>query len=381
MFILRKLGKKDEAVSVFNAIKSIDPLDYWSEFEKSMAGNGDMSFFAATRARRSEGMIAIQELLEVVCNYIAVGAREEALAVIDEALKTGEPFSGSQMVHMYRASLLDDESAAKAEVALASGFTSEGNHPLRIEEVNMFEHLAALCPDNASVHYLYGNLLYYIGQKDNGLAEWYRAAELDPSFALANRNVGFGEGQNGNYETAVKYYDLAIKNNPGDPLLYAESDKLCEKANMPAKQRQARLEAGIKTVMKYDDAVIRLLMVYNETGNWDKAIKIMNTRHFHLWEGGGDIHDVYVTSHILKGKSLLEKKSYKKAMEEFRLATLYPDNLEVPAPAQSVTFEDVIAEMRQELTDNYAKFGNEDTASKAKNLDELEKLLKEIKLK
>lgn len=41
----------------------------------------------------------------------------------------------------------------------------------------------------------------------------------------------------------------------------------------------------------------------------------------------------------------------------------------------------VISEMRQELNDNYAKFGDEDSASKAKSLDELEKLVKEIKMK
>lgn len=381
MFILRKLGKKTEALEVFKTIKSIDPLDYWSEFEKSMNDNGDMSFLASTRPRRSEGMIAIQELLEVVCNYVAVGAGEEALAVIDEALRTGEPFAGSQMVHMYRAALIGDEAAARAEISFAAGLTSEGNHPLRIEEVNMFEHLISLCPESAPVHYLYGNLLYYIGQKDKGLSEWHKAAGLNPSFALACRNVGFGEGQNGNYEAALKFYDLAIKSNPGDPLLFAESDKICEKAGVSAKDRQKRLEAGLKTVMKYDDAVIRLLKVYNETGNWNKAIKIMDTRHFHLWEGGGEIHDIYVMSHILKGKSLLEKKAYKKAMEEFRLATLYPENLEVPAPAASVTLEDVIAGMRKELTDNYAKFGNEDSASKAKDLDELEKMIKEINLR
>lgn len=67
-------------------------------------------------------------------------------------------------------------------------------------------------------------------------------------------------------------------------MLFAESDKICEKAGVPAIQRQKRLEAGLKTVMKYDDAVIRLLKVYNETGNWNKAIKIMDSRHFHLWE-------------------------------------------------------------------------------------------------
>lgn len=381
MYILRKLGRKDDAQKVFNEIKSIDPLDYWSEFEKSMLDKGSMSFLASTRPRRSEGMIAIQELLEVVCNYMAVGADEDALAVIDEAVKIGNPFSDSQLVRLYRAYLLKDEDAAKSEIGIASGLSSVGNHPLRIEEVGMFGRLAEICPENAVIRYLYGNLLYYIGQKDHGLEQWRKAADLDPSSALACRNVGFGEGQKGDYSKALEYYDKAIKNNPGDPLLFAESDKICEKAGVPAIQRQKRLEAGLKTVMKYDDAVIRLLKVYNETGNWNKAIKIMDSRHFHLWEGGGEIHDIYVMSHILKGKSLLDKKAYKRAMEEFRLATLYPENLEVPAPAKSVTIEDVISEMRQELNDNYAKFGDEDSASKAKSLDELGKLVKEIKMK
>ena len=133
MYILRKLGRKDDAQKVFNEIKSIDPLDYWSEFEKSMLDKGSMSFLASTRPRRSEGMIAIQELLEVVCNYMAVGADEDALAVIDEAVKIGNPFSDSQLVRLYRAYLLKDEDAAKSEIGIASGLSSVGNHPLMIE--------------------------------------------------------------------------------------------------------------------------------------------------------------------------------------------------------------------------------------------------------
>lgn len=379
MHVLRKLGMAKEAAAVFSQIKAIDPLDYWSEFEKSLLDNGNLSFLAGTRSKRSDGIIAVQELLEVAANFMTVGSRDEALAVIEEALKVGAPFSEYPLVHYYKAALLPDAEAARAEIKTAAGLSHDNNFAMRIEEVSMFEDLIAACPEDSYLYYHLGNLLYYIGQKDKGLEMWHKSADLDPSFAIACRNVGFGEGQKENYAEAVKFYDMAIKANPGDALLMTESDKICEKMGMSAADRQARLEANIKTVMKHDDAVMRLLDTYNATGKYDKAIKIMDGRHFHLWEGGGTIHNIYVTSHMLKGKALLDRKQYKKAMEEFRLATLYPANLEVPAPAKSMTLDDVIAEMRAELDDNYAKFGDEDSAAKKKTLDELEKLLKTIK--
>ena len=55
----------------------------------------------------------------------------------------------------------------------------------------------------------------------------------------------------------------------------------------------------------------------------------MDTRHFHLWEGGGQVHDIYVDSHMLKGMQLLKGKQYKEAIREFDLANQYPANLEV----------------------------------------------------
>lgn len=65
--------------------------------------------------------------------------------------------------------------------------------------------------------------------------------------------------------------------------------------------------------MKHDDAVMRLLTLYNASGQYDKAIKILDNRHFHLWEGGGQVHDIYVDSHMLKGMKLLKGKRYKDA--------------------------------------------------------------------
>ena len=313
-YILRQLGKKAEAKETIKLIKSIDPLDYMSEFETSFLDKGDASFLAGTRKNRSEGIIAVQELLEVAANYITFGDKKDARTVLDAAIAIGTPFADYPLVQLYRAYTLLPENEAEATGAIqkAGTLSKNNNFPLRTEEVPMFEALLKVQPNDANLHYYYGNLLYYLGQKEKGLAEWHTAADLDPNNAFACRNVGFGEGQVGNLDASMKFYDMAIKANPNDALLMTESDKIYEKAGAPIQTRLKRMEKNIKTVMKHDDAVMRLLSIYNETGNYDKAAKIMDNRHFHLWEGGGEIHTIYVNSHMLNGMTMLKKKNYQK---------------------------------------------------------------------
>lgn len=339
-YILRQLGKKAEAKETIKLIKSIDPLDYMSEFETSFLDKGDASFLAGTRKNRSEGIIAVQELLEVAANYITFGDKKDACTVLDAAIAIGTPFADYPLVQLYRAYTLLPENEAEATSAIqkAGTLSKNNNFPLRTEEVPMFEALLKVQPNDANLHYYYGNLLYYLGQKEKGLAEWHTAADLDPNNAFACRNVGFGEGQLGNLDASMKFYDMAIKANPNDALLMTESDKIYEKAGAPIQTRLKRMEKNIKTVMKHDDAVMRLLSIYNETGNYDKAAKIMDNRHFHLWEGGGEIHTIYVNSHMLNGMTSLKKKNYQKAIDEFELATQYPTNLEV-APSSGGGYE------------------------------------------
>ena len=336
-YLLRKLGNADEAKETIALVRSIDPLDYMTMFEESMLANdGKAAFPADRRAEGSQGLMAVQELLEVANNYLNFGDREAALQVIDAATEFGAPYNQFPLVEYYRAYALmpSDADAAKAAVAKADKLNINGNFPLRTEEVAMFNDLIELVPENDRLHYLRGNLLYYLGQKDTGLADWYEAARINPANAIACRNIGFAEGVNGNLDASMKYYDMAIKANPSDALLLTESDKIYERAGVPADVRLKRLQKNMNTTMSHDDAVMRLLTLYNETGQYDKASDIMKKRHFHLWEGGGEIHNIYVNSHMLSGMTNLKKKNYRKAIEEFEMAKDFPVNLEV-APAAS----------------------------------------------
>lgn len=335
-YILRMQGKKEEAQETIRYIQGIDPLDYWSAAEASLATSQGASFLNTGTNHNSKGIIAVQELLEVVSNYMTIGATEDALTLLNGAIALGEPYASYPLLYYYKAyNLLKQNNQTEAVACLdkAGSLSPLNNYPFRIEEINLFETLLKESPDNSYLHYHLGNLLYYLGQKETGLSHWIRSTELDPSFAIACRNVGFGYGCLNELDKSMKYYDMAIKANPNDPLLLTESDKIYEQANQPANVRLKRLESYLKTVMKHDDAVMRLLTLYNASGQYDKAIKILDNRHFHLWEGGGQVHDIYVDSQMLKGMKLLKGKRYKDAIREFELANQYPVNLEVaPSP-------------------------------------------------
>lgn len=335
-YILRMQGKEQEAQETIRYIRQIDPLDYWSAAEASLSASQGASFLKTGTNHNSKGIIAVQELLEVVANYMTIGATQDALALLDGAIAIGEPYASYPLVYYYKASnLLKENNPDEAQNCLnkAKQLSPLNNYPFRLEEIGLFEGLLKISPDDSYLHYHLGNLLYYLGQKENGFAHWKQATDLNPSFAIACRNVGFGYGRLNDLDNSMKYYDLAIKANPDDPLLLTESDKIYEQANVSEAQRLKRLETHLKTVMKHDDAVMRLLTLYNAAGQYDKAIKILDNRHFHLWEGGGQVHDIYVDSHMLKGLKLLKGKHYKEAIREFDLANQYPVNLEVaPSP-------------------------------------------------
>lgn len=331
-YILRKMGNAEESKATLAYIRTIDPLDYWSVIEESFLDKGDASALQTRMKGQTEGLVAIQEMLEVVNNYLTIGAYTEAGILLDEAIRMGEPFSSSPLTYYYKVYTLlkqGDKGEASELMTQADKLSPLHVYPLRLEEVSLFETLLDAYPKSGLAHYYYGNLLYYIGQKEHALAEWLRSTELEPDFSVSLRNVGFAYGQQGRWDLAMKYYDRAIEVNSDDALLFTESDKIYESANIALDVRLERLVSHLNTVMKHDDAVMRLLSLYNATGKYDEAIEIMKERHFHLWEGGGQIHDIYVDSHTLKGMDLLDKKQYQEAIDEFDKANQYPANLEV----------------------------------------------------
>src|SRR5258708_32937701 len=61
---------------------------------------------------------------------------------------------------------------------------------------------------------------------------------------------------------------------------------------------------------------------------YEKAITLLSERTFHPWEGGeGKVTGQYVFAHVESGKQYLQAHQDQDAIETFKKALIYPENL------------------------------------------------------
>ena len=335
-YILRKLGNSREASELLDKAVAIDPLDYWSLSEKSILSWNKAKFLGKADDNRGEGLVQVQGLLSFVLDYGAIGAYDEAIDVLNEAISLGNPYAKNPLIHYYTGYFHFRSGRATQSdyyFSNAAKLSPDYCFPFRIEEIDI---LATALQENSSDSngfYYLGNLLYSLEQQDAATALWRKATQLNNGFGLAWRNLGYAAGQKGQWKDAVSFYEIAVNADKSNPRAIQELELLYVKTGRPAKERLSFLETHFDTVLKHDESVLRLISAYNETGNYDKSIDILGKRHFHVWEGGGQVHDYFTDAHLLRGIQRLSEKKADQAIEDFMTADTYPENLEVGRPA------------------------------------------------
>ena len=335
---------RDRASEILADVLKRNPLDYAAALEKSFVEKGSVSdAFAAIEdargvidERSDSAVIRQQELLETVVDYLNRGASDDAHALLDAAIAYGEPFANVSTVHYYLgwSILLEshDEKAAIDCFEAASKLSNEYVFSFRPEERAMYEAIVKRCKDDAQALYEYGNLLYFQNDQKRGMEYWRESAQARPEFGRVWRNLGFAAGQEKRYDEALAYYRQALKDDESDPRFVYEADQLAAKAGVPARERLETLTKYLPAVFKYDDCVARLIELYNETGDYDEAINVLSNRHFHVWEGGRDVHSLFVDARLLRGIERMNAENFAGALEDFRAAATWPANFEAAPP-------------------------------------------------
>jgi len=337
--LLRKSGDYEEAEKYIMKVLSIDPVNFRARYELSL----------------TKSALALQEEAKEVRNLFITLMRNEAQNYLELAVDYGNPGfwdesidiltiiteSGSKNVSdfpllyyylgYYRGKQGSDENALKY-YTLGSEMPPDYCFPFRMESVDVLEHALKKNPGDARAHYYLGNLLFE-EQPERAIREWEESIKYDDSFSIVYRNLGFAYARiNNDITGAIKCLEKSIACKPDDPRLYYELDILYEMEGVSPEKRLALLEKNHKTVSKRDDALSREIMLCVQLEKYDKAIDLLKNHHFHVWEGGGRIHNVYVDAHLLRGKKRFTKKQFAEALKDYKAALEYPENLEVGRP-------------------------------------------------
>jgi len=334
-YILRQLGHDREAAAALDQAVELDPLDVWSRAEGCFLRGESKSVLAAMGRNRGD---PLQQMLEVVTDYGALGATDEALAILTQAEAASAAYA-SPLVKYYAGYCnlrTGKTETARTLFGQAAAMSTDYCFPFRHEELPALSAAVELRPDDANTWYYLGNLCYYLDQRPRGIAAWEKAVALRPTHTLALRNLGFAYGRiPEKRELAVSRYEAAIEADPDNVACVLELDKLAEKMNRDAAPRLAFLESHLATVQKSDPTTLRLAYLYNETGQYDKSLAILTTRRFHVWEGAAALHQPFVDACLLRGLSKLAAGQAAAALQDFQRASTYPENLQAGRPGDA----------------------------------------------
>ena len=324
--IQRTLGDSDGARATIAATLKNDPLDFRAANEnyllvRKTGGSLNSEKLLSELDRKMRNFD--QNYLELAIGYMNDGFFTEAEDILRR-------YNGKNQEISYWLGYLQDKKGNKTD---AEKFFMEGSDqlvdygfPYRLEYEKVLTLASKYNPDDARPFYYLGNLLYD-KQPQRAIEYWEKAVNLEPSLAIAWRNLGWGYYQySHDLKKAISAYEKAFEVKKDDPVYYAELDPLYEMNNSPIEKRTRLFESKNDVVKQRDDAFVREIIVLNLSGQSEKAVEYLDKSNFHFREGSSRVRDITVDAHILLGKKYLEDKKSELALQQFLATVATPEN-------------------------------------------------------
>ena len=337
--ILRKLHRYAEAESINQEAYDLNPLDFWTVNESALISNEknqNKKFTQIMDTLKNIMRDELQSYLELSLNYSKCGFFEEAIDILHGyvTLKDNDsevnPLPYYYLGYYYFQSGEEDKMMQYYQQAKQQ--SPEFCFPFRRESYAILSHAMNQYPDDARTHYYLGNLLYE-HQPEKAIQHWERSRDLNDDFARVHRNVAFAYSRVLNeIPQAIKSMEKAVKQDPADSRFYYELDVLYEMGKVSIDKRWKAMADNVDVISQHDDPYSRYITLLVLQEEYTKALDKLLNHHFHVWEGGGSIHNVYVNACLLRGLERFDNHKYDKALHDFRAALEYPDNMEVGPP-------------------------------------------------
>ena len=325
--LLRKAGKKAEAIALAKEVVKFDPLNYYATNELVLLGVKPASELKALLRGVPESH------LELALYYGNNGFTKE----MQDVLMASEAAKTYPTVEYWLGYLAD--AAGKSDVALEWFKKAEAGDidyvfPFRLETINALNKALEYLPTSFNTWYYLGNI-YYHKQPEVALACWEKAVEAKPDFAMALRNLGwYWRFKNENkvkdvkdYDKAVEYYKQAIAaDTEGNALFLAECDEIMELINAPVADRYDLFNGKEALYEKRYDSETKALKQRILKGEYAPVLEKLQSRFYSRREHIEDLHDIYVDVCLLSGFEAWNNGNNEDALKFMLLANEYPEN-------------------------------------------------------
>jgi tetratricopeptide (TPR) repeat protein len=222
-----------------------------------------------------------------------------------------------------------DAKAADTRFEEARALPADYCFPHRVEAVLALQAAMSRQPADPRAPYYLGNFWYAHRRYEEAIEAWERAKSLDSSYPTVHRNLGLAYmNKRQDVEQALTLYERAFALDPTDARVFFELDQLHKKIGEDPARRLARLEQHLDLVEQRDDLTIERVTLLNLLGRYEDALRILERRNFHPWEGGeGKTTGQYVASLVQIARQHLQAGRFEQAIDSLEHAQIYPHNL------------------------------------------------------
>ncbi len=312
--LLRKLGQEIDAMTALRESRAMDPLDQWSRFLLDGA-------FPASN----------QQLLDLALDFSRAGLLSEAVDLLraaDLSYRDGSaPIVLYTLAHLY--AQLGEVEASAAAYERAAAADPAYCFPSRLEELFILEEAIRARPGDARAPYYLGNLLYDRRRHEDAIAQWERAARLEPAFPTVWRNLGIAYfNVRGDAARARDAFERAFAADPTGARVFYERDQLWKRTGEAPAVRLAELQRHPGLCALRDDLSIEVATLLNQAGEPERALSLLLGRIFQPWEGGeGLALAQYTRANLLLGQRVLSAGDAAQALRCFQAALAPPQGL------------------------------------------------------
>ena len=324
--ILRHLERPEEALAWIEDSLKIDAFNFGCLFEKYLMTREE-TVLSQLRHLIKRGAPDYEAL---VLDYTSAGRFEEALAVAELAI--GQPIGEQTLLHYYKSWCLirlGETDKARTAIRLAEKEPADYCFPNALEAIEALQCVADFMGEAPKALYYLGNLWYDKRQYTPAIAAWERSSREDETFPTVWRNLALAYFNKLNRpEEAVLLLEKAFRLDPTDARVLMELDQLYKRLNRPHTERMAFLEQYMDIVITRDDLYLEYVTLLNQTGQYREAIRRIDQRKFHPWEGGeGKVPAQYQIARLELAKELIARKEYDEALIRIEECYAYPPHL------------------------------------------------------
>ena len=266
--------------------------------------------------------------LELATDYMEAGLWQEALSVLDCAVKRQ---AVSPMTHYYRAYALL-QMGAKKEAAQALS-TAQGTSPYccfpnALQDILCLQSALENNTNDGLASYLLGCLYYDKRQYDVAISLWETSAKHRPDCPQVWRNLALA-AYNKQHDSgkAVECMERAFHLDETDARILMELDQLYKVLQYPYDRRLANLRKYPALIAQRDDLILEEITLLNQLGQYEEAMHKLDAHKFHPWEGGeGKVSGQYQLSRVELAKQAIGQDN-QRAIALLKECLEYPHHL------------------------------------------------------